>query len=203
VSKSKARAPSSSPSDPEERLRSLLRLAIRSNHPDPDAVVEAEVFDRTPERVLRAWIEMTAGYRDDPAEILSRRFNGGRYDELVVVNGIRFSSLCEHHLLPFTGTATVAYLPGAHVVGLSKLPRLVLCYARRLQMQERLTRQVADALMFHVKPKAVGVVVRAHHSCMGCRGVLQPDAVMVTSAMLGKCRTNRALRAEVLALAQE
>lgn len=157
----------------------------------------------TPARVVRALVEMTAGYRDDPAAILARQFPD-TYDELVVVRGITFTSLCEHHVLPFTGTATVAYLPaaGRGVVGLSKLARLVECYARRLQVQERLTMEVADAIEAHLQPDGVGVVVAARHLCMGCRGVRKPEAVMVTSALRGALRTNPETRAEFLALAR-
>lgn len=153
----------------------------------------------TPGRVLRAWKELTAGYREDPKKILAKRFPV-TYDEMVVVRGIRFTSICEHHLLPFTGTATVGYIPKDTVCGLSKLARLVLCFARRLQIQEGMTRQIADAIQNELDPHGVGVVVRARHSCMGCRGVLQPDAEMVTSAMLGRMRESAAARAEFLGL---
>jgi GTP cyclohydrolase I len=153
----------------------------------------------TPRRVIDAWVEMTSGYHEDPAELLSVRFEAA-HDEIVVLNGIRFSSLCEHHILPFTGTASVAYLPGEKIVGLSKLARLVSCYARRLQVQERLTDQIASALMEHAGAAAAAVVIRASHHCMGCRGVRQPDAVMVTSSMLGLFRDTPEARAEVLRL---
>jgi GTP cyclohydrolase I len=119
---------------------------------------------------------------------------------MVVVRGIRFSSMCEHHLLPFTGTAAVGYVPDGRVIGLSKIPRLVELFARRPQLQERLTNQVAAALMEHLAPKGVGVIVKAHHSCMGCRGVVQPDAEMVTSTVLGCLRDNPAARSELMAL---
>lgn len=142
----------------------------------------------TPRRVLKALKEQTVGYTGDPASVLGTQFDAEGYDQIVLLRGIRFSSLCEHHLLPFTGTATVGYLPGPRVVGLSKLARLVELYARRLQLQERLTQQVAVALMEHVAAQGAGVVLRAHHACMGCRGVGQPDAVMVTSTMLGTFR---------------
>lgn len=156
----------------------------------------------TPGRVLRALAEMTSGYSDDPASILARQFPDS-YDEMVIVRGVDFTSLCEHHMLAFTGTATVAYVPaeGRGVVGLSKLARLVDCYARRLQVQERLTMQVADAIEEHLQPEGVGVVLRAQHSCMGCRGVRKPGAEMVTSALRGVLRTKPEARAEFLALA--
>lgn len=156
----------------------------------------------TPDRVLRAFTELTAGYRDDPAAILTRVFPDD-YDELVILRGVTFTSLCEHHLLAFTGTASVGYIPtpGQGVVGLSKLARLVDCFARRLQVQERLTMQVADAIEAHLHPVGVGVVVRAEHSCMGCRGVRKPGAEMVTSALRGALRAKPEARAEFLALA--
>lgn len=153
----------------------------------------------TPDRVARALREMTSGYRDDPAAILARTFDD-RCDEMVVVSGVDFTSLCEHHLLPFVGVAHVAYLPGERVVGLSKLARLVDCYARRLQVQERMTVQIAEAIAEHLSPRGVGVVVEAHHSCMGCRGVRKPNARMVTSAMHGVFRDEPEARAEFLAL---
>lgn len=154
----------------------------------------------TPARVVKAWAEMTKGYAQDPAEILSRTFPD-RCDEMVLVTGIDFVSLCEHHVLPFTGTATVGYLPGERVVGLSKIPRLVHAFARRLQVQERLTFQIAHAIDTHLKPGGVGVVVTAHHSCMSCRGVRLAGARMVTSAMLGDLRDDPRARAEFLSLA--
>lgn len=123
-----------------------------------------------------------------------------RSDEIVAVKDVRFTSLCEHHLLPFIGTADVGYLPGPRIVGLSKLARLVECFARRLQVQERMTRQIAEAIEQYLEAQGVGVVVRAHHCCMGCRGVRQQDAVMVTSSMLGAFRDRAEVRAEFLKL---
>lgn len=153
----------------------------------------------TPKRVVKAFREMTSGLHRQPADVLGTVFNES-CDEMVVVRGIRFSSMCEHHLLPFTGTAAVGYVPDGRVIGLSKIPRLVELFARRPQLQERLTNQVASALMEHLSPKGVGVVVKAHHSCMGCRGVVQPDAEMVTSCVQGCLRDNPAARSELLAL---
>ena len=152
----------------------------------------------TPERVVRAWREMTAGYAEDPAEILSRTFEETS-DEMIVLRGITFHSMCEHHLLPFQGTAAVGYLPGK-VVGISKLARLVHCFARRLQIQERMTRQIADAVQQHLGARGVGVIVRAQHLCMACRGVRQEETEMVTSAMLGTLRSDATSRAEFLGL---
>lgn len=153
----------------------------------------------TPARVVKAYREMTEGYSQDPAEILSKRFDVNS-DDLVIVRGVRFTSLCEHHLLPFTGVAHVAYLPSTFVVGLSKLARLVDCFSKRLQVQERMTEQIAQALMDHTEAQGSACVVVGHHACMGCRGVRQPDADMVTSAMYGRCRTDNALRTELLTL---
>ena len=155
----------------------------------------------TPARVARAMREMTGGYHERPEDVLGTMFNE-RCDELVAVTGIEFVSLCEHHLLPFTGTASVGYLPDGKVVGLSKLGRVVDLYARRLQVQERMTSQIADSIMGIVQPQGVGVVVRAAHSCMSCRGV-RKTSTMVTSAMLGDFRDNAQLRAEFLALERE
>jgi GTP cyclohydrolase I len=154
----------------------------------------------TPKRVLKAYLEMTDGYSKDPAEVLGTTFDVS-CDELVIVTGIEFVSLCEHHMLPFTGTAVVGYLPGERVVGLSKLARIVDVYAHRLQVQERLTRQIADAIMEHVGARGVGVIVRGQHACMSCRGV-RKRAEMVTSALLGEMRDNQDLRAEFLTLSK-
>lgn len=152
----------------------------------------------TPARVVKAMKEMTSGYGEDPAAILSRQFDSCGYDDLVVVRGIRFSSLCEHHLLPFTGTAAVAYLPKDKVVGLSKLPRLVECFSMRLQLQEKMTREIAEAVEEHLEPHGVGVYVEARHQCMACRGVRQTDADMVTTTVLGAMRECRGLKDEFL-----
>ena len=155
---------------------------------------------RTPERVIDALAEMTVGYREDPATHLGVVFPDV-CDEMVVVSDIDFTSVCEHHLLTFTGTAAIAYIPDGQVVGLSKLARVVDVFARRLQVQERLTEQVADAIVEHLHPKGVGVVIRARHSCMGCRGVRKPRAVMTTSSLRGALKEKPAARAEFLGLA--
>lgn len=154
----------------------------------------------TPERVVRAFEEMTRGYDQDPKTILATTFPNSNYDELVIVRDIAFTSLCEHHLLPFSGLAALGYIPTDTVVGLSKLPRLVDCLARRLQIQERLTSEIADAMQMHLRPKAVGVILRAKHGCMTCRGVGKAEAVMVTSVIRGLLRENSALRAEFMNL---
>jgi len=159
----------------------------------------------TPSRVVKAMREMTAGHEEDVAKLLSVTFDSGQYDQVIVVAGISFVSMCEHHLLPFTGHVAVAYLPGKgadgyRVVGLSKIPRVVEAFARRLQLQERMTTQIADALEAHLGPRGVAVVCEAEHSCMVCRGVRKPGAKMGTSEMRGTFRTLPEARAEVLQL---
>tara|TARA_Y100001973_G_C5185344_1_gene327477 strand:- start:716 stop:1600 length:885 start_codon:yes stop_codon:yes gene_type:complete len=154
----------------------------------------------TPRRVTKAWREMTEGMLVDPATVLGTVFENEGYDEMVVVRGIRFVSLCEHHFLPFTGEAIVAYVPGEKIVGLSKIPRLVETYAKRPQNQERLTFQIAETMEQTLKPLGVGVMMKGHHSCMGCRGVRQPDADMVTSCVKGVLKEDPKARAELLAL---
>jgi GTP cyclohydrolase I len=155
----------------------------------------------TPRRVLDSLAEMTDGYQADPAEHLGVVFPD-RCDEMVVVTGIDFTSLCEHHLLTFSGRATVAYIPDGQVVGLSKLARVVDVFAHRLQVQERLTEQIAEAIETHLSPAGVGVVIEATHSCMVCRGVRKPGATMVTSALRGALKDKPAARAEFLTLAR-
>ena len=154
---------------------------------------------RTPERVVRALTEMTCGYHQDPQSILSTTFDVA-YDEMVTLGPYPFRSLCEHHMLPFTGTVVVGYVPVDRVVGLSKLGRLVDCYAGRLQVQERMTNQIAEALVEYVEPKGVGVVVRAVHQCMSARGVGKA-APMQTVALRGVMMDKPEARAEFLALA--
>ncbi|HUH39549.1 MAG TPA: GTP cyclohydrolase I FolE [Castellaniella sp.] len=158
----------------------------------------------TPERLVKAWKYWTSGYGQDPAEVLKVFEDGAeQYSELIVVRGIPVYSHCEHHLAPFFGTATIGYVPNGRIVGLSKLTRLVDCFARRLQVQERLTIQVAEALMTYLQPLSVGVVVRCRHLCMESRGIRTPGEETVTSAMLGRMRSNLAMRTEFLALARE
>jgi GTP cyclohydrolase I len=170
-------------------------LESLGENPDRPGLVE------TPHRVAQAWRDWTAGYQQDPAEVLKVFEDGAeQYNELIVVRHIPVYSHCEHHLAPFFGTATVGYLPHGKIVGLSKLTRLVECFARRLQVQERLTTQIADALMQHLQPKAVGVVVSCRHMCMESRGIRTAGEETVTSAMLGELQPNLALRTEFLAL---
>lgn len=175
----------------ERAIRELL-LAVGEN-PDREGLL------KTPNRVARAYGELTAGLREDPSLHLQTIFNE-RYDEVVLLRNIEFHSLCEHHLLPFTGKAHVAYMPDGKVVGLSKLARLVEGFARRPQVQERLTTQIADALMDKLNPLGSAVVIEATHTCMTIRGAKKHGATMVTSALRGIFKENPSSRAEVLSL---
>jgi GTP cyclohydrolase I len=167
---------------------------------DPDRAGLVE----TPSRLVTAWKHWTSGYTQDPAELLKVFEDGAEdYNELIVIRGIPVYSHCEHHLAPFFGKATIGYVPNGKIVGLSKLTRLVNCFSRRLQVQERLTIQIANALMTHLEPKAVGVVIRCRHMCMESRGISTEGEETVTSAMLGELQPNLALRTEFLALTRE
>lgn len=153
----------------------------------------------TPKRVLKAFKQMTVGYDQNPKDILSTVFKV-KHDELIILKNIRFTSICEHHLLPFTGFATVGYLPGEKIVGLSKLARLVHCHAKRLQVQERLTQDIAKDIDNHLLTRGTAVVIKATHHCMVCRGIEIDGASMITSSMTGEFRSNIPLRTEFLAL---
>lgn len=157
-------------------------------------------LEKTPKRVESSLKFLTHGYRQDLEKILNGAIFEEDYDEMVVVKDIHFFSLCEHHLLPFYGTAQVAYLPDRKIIGLSKIPRVVDTFARRLQLQERLTSQIADCLMVHLKPKGVAVILEAFHLCMAMRGVEKKDSFCVTSSMLGCFRSDPRSRAEFLSL---
>ncbi|MBA3668048.1 MAG: GTP cyclohydrolase I FolE [Sphingomonas sp.] len=181
------------PDEVAEAVRTLIRWA----GDDPDR----EGLHDTPARVARAWKEYARGYSEDPSEHLSRTFDEvGGYDEIVLLKDIPFQSHCEHHLAPIIGKAAIAYLPDNRVVGISKLARVLHGYARRLQVQERLTAQVADCIAEHLKPKGVAVVIEASHACMTARGVGTPGVVMTTSRMMGCFRDDERSRKEVLAL---
>lgn len=177
------------------RLERAVREILLAVGEDPDR----EGLRKTPARVARSYAELMAGLRDDPKRHLRTVFTE-RYDEIVVLRDISFHSLCEHHLLPFTGVAHVAYLPDGKVVGLSKLARLVEGFARRPQVQERLTMQIADAIVQELHPKGAACVIEASHTCMTIRGVQKPGATMVTSALRGLFKSNPSSRAEVLGL---
>lgn len=163
---------------------------------DPDR----EGLLRTPDRVDRMYRELTEGYRVDPDSLIGDAQFSVDYDEMVVVRDIEFFSLCEHHLLPFHGSVHVGYLPRGRVIGLSKIPRVVEMYARRLQVQERMTQQIATFLMERLDPKGVGCVVEAAHLCTMMRGVKKAQARMVTSSMLGRFRGDEKTRTEFLTL---
>jgi GTP cyclohydrolase I len=154
----------------------------------------------TPERVKRLYKEITSGYNEDPNEIINGAIYEIDYDEMVIIKDIEYYSLCEHHLLPFFGKAQIAYIPKKKVIGLSKIPRIVEVYARRLQVQERMTVQIANFLNETLKPKGVAVVVNGYHLCMAMRGVRKSDANMLTSSMLGAFRNDERTRAEFLSL---
>lgn len=176
---------------PEDSIRRVLQYI--GEDPDREGLIE------TPKRVLKAFTELTAGYQEDAGVHLSKLFDETS-DQMVVSSGIEFVSLCEHHMLPFIGTATVGYLPGDKVVGLSKLARTVDVFARRLQVQERLTGQIADALVEHLQPEGCGVIVRAKHQCQGIRGAQKRDAMMTTSALRGAFLDDPKMRSEFLSL---
>lgn len=162
--------------------------------------MQDESISDTPRRVVSALEEMTSGARTNVVEILGRTFNEPRYNEMVVLKSISFTSLCEHHLLPFSGKASVAYIPNQRVVGLSKLARLVEAHARRLQIQERMTVDIVEDLMRVLQPRGAGAIIEASHSCMKCRGVRQPESEMVTSYLAGVFRDNPETRSEFLSL---
>ena len=181
------------PDEVAEAVRTLIRWA--GDEPECEGLLD------TPKRVARAWKEYARGYGEDPAHHLSRTFEEvGGYDEIVLLKDIPFQSHCEHHMAPIIGKAAIAYLPGDRVVGISKLARVLHGFARRLQVQERLTAQVADCIWDHLEPKGVAVVIEASHACMTARGVGTPGVVMTTSRMMGCFRDDERSRKEVLAL---
>ena len=156
---------------------------------------------KTPARAAKALKYLTSGYEIDAEEILNGAiFEDENCDQMVIVRDIEFYSLCEHHILPFWGKCNVAYIPDGKIIGLSKIPRIVDMYARRLQVQERLTQQIADELIKHLNPKGVGVVCKGQHTCMSMRGVQKQSAFMITNAMEGVFRTNQAARNEFLSM---
>lgn len=181
------------PEHVEEAIRTLIRWA--GDDPEREGLVE------TPKRVARAWKEYCEGYADDPAYHLSRIFHEvGGYDEIVLLKDIPFQSHCEHHMAPIVGKAHIAYLPGDYVVGISKLARVLEAFARRLQVQERLTAQVADCIWENLKPLGVAVVIKATHGCMTGRGVRTHGTEMLTSRMMGVFKRDEKSREEVLRL---
>lgn len=186
-------APKVTQADAEEAVRTLIRWA--GDDPDREGLLG------TPDRVARAYREFFAGYATDPASILKRTFEEtDGYDEMIVLRDMRFESHCEHHMAPIIGRAHIAYLPRNRVVGISKLARLLDVYAKRLQIQEKLTAQIANTLNDVLQPRGVAVVIDASHQCMTTRGVHKPGTSMVTSRMLGAFRTDPSTRREFLAI---
>jgi GTP cyclohydrolase IA len=181
---------------PKENIADLMRKVIALLGEDPDR----EGLRKTPERFEKALKFLTSGYHQNLDNVLNGATFSVHYDEMVVVKDIEFFSLCEHHLLPFFGKAHVAYLPSKRVIGLSKIARLVNMYARRLQIQERMTSQIADAISEKISPEGVGVIIEARHLCMQMRGVEKQHGQAVTSAMLGSFRHNKQTRDEFLSL---
>jgi len=180
----------------------VVSTLIRQIENVPDSEDVRGGLEETPDRVAKAWAFWMSGYGQDPAAILKTFEDGAEgVDEMVVVKDIPFYSHCEHHMAPIFGTATIGYLPSNKIVGLSKLSRLVNVYARRLQVQERLTCQVADALMTHLQPVGVGVVIKARHMCMESRGVCQQGHHTITSALRGVMKDEPGARSEFLQLA--
>jgi len=181
-----------SPEQAREAVRTLIRWA--GDDPSREGLLE------TPERVVRAYGEWFAGYAEDPEQILATTFEEtDGYDEMVVLRNVRFSSHCEHHMAPIIGRAHIGYLPRHRVVGISKLARLVEVYARRLQIQEKMTAQIAQAIKDVLEPAGVGVVIEATHQCMSTRGVDKPGASLITSQMTGAFRNDASTRREFLA----
>lgn len=180
----------------EETIADLVRKMLTLIGEDPNR----EGLRRTPERFEKAFRYLTSGYRQDPEKLLNGAMFSVCYDNMVVVKDIELYSLCEHHLLPFLGKCHVAYIPNKKVVGLSKIARLVNMYARRLQIQERLTSQIAKAILDRLSPEGVGVVIEARHLCMVMRGVEKQHSSAMTSAMLGAFRENKQTRDEFLSL---
>ncbi len=182
-------------SEVEDAFRTILRWT--GDDPEREGLLE------TPARAVRAMEEFFSGYAQNPAEILKKTFEEIEgYDEMVVLRGVRFNSHCEHHIAPISGKAWIAYVPNGRVVGISKLARVVEIYAKRLQTQEKLTAQIANTIDEVLKPRGVGVIIKASHHCMITRGVQKPDTDLVTSRMLGSFRSDPLLRQEFVRLAE-
>lgn len=178
-----------------EQIAAAVREILLAVGENPDR----EGLKQTPMRVARMYAEVFAGLHENPRHHLKTFFTE-QYDELVVLRDIPFHAMCEHHLLPFAGDAHIAYLPDGRIVGVSKLARVVEAYARRPQVQERMTSQIADLLMEELHAKGVAVILKATHLCMTCRGVKKPGALMVTSALRGLCKADARTRGEVMML---
>ncbi len=181
---------------PADSLEAHVRAILAAVGEDPDR----EGLEKTPARVAAAWRYLTSGYEEDPADIINGALFTEDYQEMIVEKDIDFYSLCEHHMLPFHGKAHVAYIPRRQIVGVSKLARLVDAYARRLQVQERLTNQIANTVMERINPLGAAVVMEAEHMCMRMRGVQKQNSTIVTSSLLGAFRTQEKTRAEFMNL---
>jgi len=177
-------------------MEELIRELLMKIGEDPDR----EGLERTPQRVAESLRFLTSGYREDVEDVLKGAIFEEEYDEMVIVKDISLYSLCEHHILPFFGKCHVAYIPKGKIIGISKIPKVVEIFSRRLQVQERLTNQIARTLMDHLDPYGVAVTIEATHLCMAMRGVRKRDAVIITSAMLGAFRTDSKTRMEFLNL---
>jgi GTP cyclohydrolase IA len=181
----------------KKHAESLIRQILQTIEPGNEDGLRPGI-QKTPARVVKSWLELYAGYYQDPKEVLGTTFEqeGYRYNQMILCKDVEMYSTCEHHLLPFRGRAHIAYIPTERVVGLSKLARLVEVFARRLQIQEKLTSQIADTIEEVLKPKGVGVLIQSQHFCMCARGVGKQDSSMVTSALRGCFATNSETRAE-------
>lgn len=180
----------------DKAFEGIIKQLLKHIGEDP----RREGLLKTPSRVAAMYGFLTKGYNEDPEKVLKKAVFTERYSEMVIVRDIDFFSLCEHHLVPFYGKCHIAYIPDGKIIGLSKMPRIVEVFARRLQVQERLTQQIADTIFYHLKPLGVGVVMEARHLCMMMRGVEQHDSVATTSAMLGTFRDDVKTRSEFLTL---
>jgi len=183
----------------EESIKKILLEIEKDSAVDSNGKLR-EGLRNTPKRVVESWKELYSGYNQDPKETLNATFNGEGYDGIVLLKDIDFYSTCEHHMLSFQGAAHVAYIPTDRIVGISKLARIVDMYARRLQNQERITTQVADALEKHLKPLGAAIIIEAKHECMGCRGIKKSNATMTTSAMRGVFFDKAEARSELMDL---
>jgi GTP cyclohydrolase IA len=184
---------------PEPECSGDIECAVRTILESIGEDVNRPGLRRTPERIARMYQELTAGYHVDPAKLINDAIYEVAYDEMVIVRDIDYYSLCEHHMLPFMGRAHVGYIPNGRVIGLSKIPRIVEMFARRLQIQEQMTQQIARFIQDTLHPQGVGVVVEGLHLCAAMRGVKKNNARMVTSAMLGSFKRNQSTRSEFLA----
>jgi GTP cyclohydrolase I len=183
----------------EEAVRTILNYIEKTNRKD----LPREGLEQTPERVISMFDEIFSGYQQDPSEILDSTFNGEGYDGIVLLKNIEFHSTCEHHLQPFSGHGHIAYIPVDRIVGISKLARLLDAHSKRLQNQERITKDIAEDLVNHLSPLGAAVILEASHGCMKCRGVMKQNSTMVTSSMKGAFFDNKEARNELMQLIKE